>query len=295
MSQNWWLSAASWLERQPKALVWVLSLALVIAVSLVDYATPKDYSFTIVYLLPLALASWVLGRRAGIFISLLAAACWLAADAVATLSYSSALVPLWNTVTRLGIFLLVSLLLPAVRRELAQQQVLAITDSTTGLVNRRGFLRRLEQEMQRSQRYSHPFSIAFVDLDNFKGVNDRLGHVEGDRLLRMLAAVLDRSFRATDTVARLGGDEFALLMPETPPENARTAADKLVACREEFAVESGGLTLSAGVITFLAPPPSISHALRAADRLMYEAKEAGKNTIRLGTWGEADRTLSESA
>ncbi len=285
-----------WVSRQPRALVWAMTLALMVAVSVADYVTAADYSFTLFYLVPIALASWPLGRRAGTLISVLAVFGWLTADGLSTPHYESWLVPAWNAGARLGIFLVISLLLPALRTELEQQHALAQTDPATGLINRRGFFQRLEEELLRAQRYGQPFSVAFVDLDDFKRVNDRLGHLEGDRLLQLVARVLSECFRSTDTVARLGGDEFAVLMPETQADSAYQAAEKLLlACRESFREETTRLTLSAGVVTFESPPPSISHALRAADRMMYEAKDSGKNTARLGIWGRPERSAIASA
>lgn len=285
-----------WVARQPRGWIWATTVVLIAAVSVADYVTAAEYSFTLFYLIPIALASWPLGRRAGVLISLVAVIGWLLADELSTPHYDSWLVPVWNASARLGIFLIVSLLLPALRSELERQQTLARTDAATGVVNRRGFFQRLEEELLRARRYGQPFSVAFVDLDDFKRVNDRLGHLEGDRLLQLVAGILSDSFRSTDTVARLGGDEFAVLMPETQTESARQAAEKLLqACHAGFREETTRLTLSAGVVTFLTPPPSISHALRAADRMMYEAKEAGKNTIRLGTWGLPERSWIEIA
>jgi diguanylate cyclase (GGDEF)-like protein len=119
-----------------------------------------------------------------------------------------------------------------------------------------------------------------MDLDNFKSVNDRLGHAAGDELLKDMGALLGASSRSSDTAARLAGDEFALLMPETAEDVARIAVERL---RDQvtWLMRNRGweVTSSIGLVTYLVPPESPEAALKAADSLMYSAKKEGKNRV----------------
>jgi diguanylate cyclase (GGDEF)-like protein len=120
-----------------------------------------------------------------------------------------------------------------------------------------------------------------MDVDDFKLVNDRLGHSTGDRLLRTVAETLKEHSREVDVVARLGGDEFAVLMPETGERAARVAVARLRRrLLESSRAEGWPVTFSFGVVTWAAPPPSVDEMLRAADELMYAAKREGKDGVR---------------
>ena len=137
-----------------------------------------------------------------------------------------------------------------------------------------------EAELERSRRYHHQLSLLYLDVDDFKAVNDRCGHGEGNRLLRRLTAILCASLRSVDTAARLGGDEFVVLMPETGNRAAEQLAERLMeALAKETTSEAEPLTCSLGLVTFRSQPASVEALLEAGDRLMYEAKAAGKNRL----------------
>jgi diguanylate cyclase (GGDEF)-like protein len=159
-------------------------------------------------------------------------------------------------------------------RRLAAQ---AERDPLTGLYNRRAFLRIAEAERRRSDRHGRSLSVAFIDLDDFKRVNDETGHLEGDRILVRFAELLAAG-RASDVAARLGGDEFVLLMPETPRDAAVAAIDRL---RWRATLEPGtagaGIPFTAGIASFDAPPQSIDALLDAADKLLRQAKHEVKS------------------
>jgi diguanylate cyclase (GGDEF)-like protein len=162
-----------------------------------------------------------------------------------------------------------------------QERELARTDYLTGAVNGRSFAELAEAEINRARRNEHPFSVAFMDVDDFKLVNDREGHSAGDRLLQLVSDTIRHNVRNVDTVARLGGDEFAVLMPETGDDAAQVVIRRV---RRELldVVKRRGwpVTFSVGVVTWDIPPTSVDDVLRAADDLMYTAKRLGKNTVR---------------
>jgi len=161
---------------------------------------------------------------------------------------------------------------------------LARTDALTGLANRAAFLDRLNLAMAASRRGDTPFAVHYVDLDNFKDVNDTLGHQIGDGLLKAVGGRLSRAVRVTDVIARLGGDEFALLQADlSDPSTAGTLAAKLRAVlAEPFQIEGNVLHITAtvGIALFASEITSAAELLAQADRALYRAKEEGGDRYR---------------
>jgi diguanylate cyclase (GGDEF)-like protein len=176
-------------------------------------------------------------------------------------------------------------LLAALRRVLVEERELAHTDYLTGAANQRSFYELAEQEISRSVRYRHPFAMAYVDLDNFKIVNDRFGHLPGDLVLRAVTDRMKSCLRKTDVVGRLGGDEFTVLFPETGSEAARAAVNKLkLQLLAEMQQGNWPVTFSIGVVTFITVPPSVDEMIRVADELMYTVKKEHKNAVAYGIY-----------
>lgn len=168
-------------------------------------------------------------------------------------------------------------------KALADARQLAQMDPLTGALNRRGFEEACQREFARSRRTGAGVALALIDLDNFKQVNDTLGHQVGDRVLVDLVGVLSKAMRPTDVVARFGGEEFVLLLPETPLLDAEAAIQRF---QREFAVQSlqfgaCAMTFSAGVVTRQSDE-SLEDAVRRADAATYAAKRAGKNCVVTG-------------
>ena len=167
----------------------------------------------------------------------------------------------------------------AVQREMAR---LARTDPLTGLMNRRAFLEELTRHIDRLDREELPGTLMFMDLDNFKPLNDRLGHEAGDIALCAVASLLRDAFRPTDLVARLGGDEFAIWLNGA---DHMTAAERAEALRidgprklaEVTGHDGPALTMSIGIATRLAGgAEDIEALMRRADTAMYEVKRGGR-------------------
>ena len=170
--------------------------------------------------------------------------------------------------------------------ENARLYELAITDGLTGLTIRRYFMARLQEELDRSRRYGHPFSLLMLDIDHFKAVNDTHGHPAGDHVLRALARRLTDVLRSTDLCSRYGGEEMVVLLPGQSPELGQMVAEKIcqeVANRPFSAGETKDLvvTLSAGVASYPDHGLTPDALIEMADRAMYAAKEAGRNCVRL--------------
>jgi diguanylate cyclase (GGDEF)-like protein len=257
-----------------------ISVCGVIVVGSVDFLTGYEVSVSLFYLVPVFLAAWYAGGLAGAGISLLALVSWFVADAAAGQTLGHPLVETWNSLVRLSYFLVISGLSATLRKQLKNEIELARTDALTGLFGRRAFGERLEHDLELGRRQQSPLTIAYFDLDNFKTLNDTHGHVEGDRVLRVIGRVLAEHRRRGDTAARLGGDEFALVLPNTD----QRGAEKVIADLREYlqkAFESGPwrFSSSVGAVTFQEAPPSLEEALSAADALMYEAKRRGKNIV----------------
>lgn len=161
----------------------------------------------------------------------------------------------------------------------------AITDGLTGLYNHAYFLQSLRRELQRARRHGLKLSLAMFDLDNFKSVNDRRGHLEGDRVLMKSAALVKETLREIDTAARYGGEEFAVVLPETPRTGAFVVADRIRSRIEQHFKRrrsaAAGVTISGGVASFPDDANSVEELIERADQGLYRSKAAGKNRITL--------------
>jgi diguanylate cyclase (GGDEF)-like protein len=169
--------------------------------------------------------------------------------------------------------------------ELTRVRLLSLTDELTGLPNRRAFMRRLEDEVARVQRYGFPLSFVLIDLDHFKSVNDEHGHAAGDEVLRVYSKNILSIFRHHDMVARYGGEEFAVLLPNTDSDGTIRALNKVKRRAGETRWQANGTvadvpTFSAGVSLYK-PGESVNAFIERADKALYRAKRLGRNRIEL--------------
>jgi diguanylate cyclase (GGDEF)-like protein len=177
--------------------------------------------------------------------------------------------------------LLVTLLAVVWANELYRRaKELARQDELTGALSRRGFIEVLGDESKRSRRYLQPITVIYVDLDDFKLVNDIQGHKTGNVVLQVVARTMRCTVREVDFIARLGGDEFALLLSETSTENVRLVLNKLhTALMEAMNANEWRVTFSIGAVTFNDSLATPEEMISKADGLMYSAKLSGKNRI----------------
>lgn len=262
--------------------VWiVVGVLLLSMVAFLDYITGVEFSFSLFYLLPISLISWALNARFGLIFAFLSSCVWIAVDIWSGNSNrtSNLFAYMWNATARLGFFLL-PVFMVRLNRALQREKELARTDFLTGVLNARFFHELAQMEINRSVRYKRPFTIAFIDVDNFKIINDTFGHTEGDTVLRDIAMNIKAHLRKTDLIARVGGDEFVILLPET---NAQTAPVVMSNMQRELLrgmSENGwAVTFSIGALTLNVPQLSVDEMLGRADQLMYTVKNNGKNNI----------------
>ncbi len=181
--------------------------------------------------------------------------------------------------------------------DLEQTRRMANTDGLTGLYNHRHLQERLQQEIERAERYDRPLSVIMADLDHFKSFNDAFGHPRGDELLIAVARTLRHLSRASDILARYGGEEFTLVLPETSAAEAQVLAERVRQCVAALEIEEPpsrrgaetGVTLSLGLASY-APGATKEELIEAADVALYRAKRAGRDCVRVA---KQDRKASQ--
>ncbi|PSN20086.1 GGDEF domain-containing protein [filamentous cyanobacterium CCP5] len=272
--------AVRFLEQQPKWLLLLVSVGLALLIGGVDFAVRIDLGLSIFYLIPIAMATWAISFRVGIVLSILCTIAWFRAD-IAAKDYDFSLLPYWNAAVRFGFFIIVSYLLQELRTAYQREQNLARIDSLTQISNRRFFLELLQTELDRARRYSYALTLAYLDVDEFKWVNDHLGHAAGDHLLQSLAQILRDSVRSHDAIARMGGDEFVILLPQTDFDQAHRALSRTHGQLNALSQSRDWpVGFSMGAVTFTTLPDSTDALIAQADRLMYDVKQGGKNRLK---------------
>lgn len=268
-------------ERLSRPIMLIPAIFLLASFTYIDLITDPEFSLRVFYIMPVFLAAWYMGRAMGLVFSGACAACWLYAD----LSGHTARIywsPYFNGSLLIVYYSIVAFLLSALRNAYERQKRFATTDQLTGACNRRHLESRLSLELYRAKRNASPLVIAYIDLDNFKLMNDRFGHKVGDELLRSVARIFLDNIRRTDLFSRVGGDEFVLVLPETTLESAEAVVQKLRGLAlEYFAQNSFPVSLSIGVAVFNKPPESLEEMLHKADGLMYDVKHQAKNNIKV--------------
>jgi diguanylate cyclase (GGDEF)-like protein len=272
------------LSRLPAAVIALIGVLMTCLTGSIDYATGYEISISIFYLLPVFFVSWFGKRSHAVIISFLSAAVWLWADLTSGHVYSHFAIPVWNSVMRLGFFLIGAFLLSRIKKLLEIERTSARVDPLTGVANSRAFRELAEREISRSVRFERPFTLAYIDIDDFKLVNDTLGHSHGDILLRSVARTIKDHTRSTDIVSRVGGDEFTIFFPETDEKDATKAINKV---REKLLdlvkKQSWPVTFSIGAVTCY-ESCRLDELIKEADALMYFVKRRGKNGIESKTF-----------
>jgi diguanylate cyclase (GGDEF)-like protein len=260
--------------------VFAIVIFLVVLIGWLDYWMGYELSLSFFYLFPLGLATWYLNRRAGYLVAFFCVVIWDLANRANGQVLSSELIRYWNMGIRMASYSAVALVLGNLKLAIQVERTIARTDDLTGVFNRREFNEQLAFEVQRAVRLMYPISLAYIDLDNFKQVNDEQGHSMGDKHLKLIAQTIAVVIRKTDLLARLGGDEFGLFLPNVDATNVKIVVEKICkAVERELTDIQSPVTLSVGVVTFKIPPMSVDEMIHKADALMYQAKLTGKNQV----------------
>jgi diguanylate cyclase (GGDEF)-like protein len=281
------IGPASWLTA---------AVGLILCVGAGDHLTGPDVSLLLFYLVPIGFGTWFVSVQAGLTLSVVAAAVSIGAD----LAWRAQHLPgdlgpgtqVWNGLMQLGTSVALVYGLGAFRSRLEGQELLARTDALTQIANRRAFIEAASLELERARRHGRPLTVAYVDCDDFKRVNDRLGHAEGDALLVTVAQTLRGATRVVDAVARLGGDEFGLILPETDALMANVLLARLRTTLLAAMGRHGGwdVGFSIGAAVFVRAPDDVDELMARADELMYVAKREAKGSLRLGVFAGGGRT-----
>jgi diguanylate cyclase (GGDEF)-like protein len=256
-----------------------LALIIVAFIGVCDYNTDADFSFYVLYSIPIFMSAWYLGGWAGFIVALSSGLAWWIADfknhdAPELLDYLDSLL-------RLVFFVVISLIISLTYKSYERERNSAHTDFLTGLPNRRTFIEQVSSEIARAKRYGRCSTIAYIDLDDFKLLNDRFGHAVGDKALQQIAIALRQNVRKSDLVARMGGDEFLIFLPETNDSQGISSLTHLQSSLIQVCTDLKlPVTFTIGSVTYDVPLNSAEDMIKTADRIMYCAKRAGKNNIK---------------
>jgi diguanylate cyclase (GGDEF)-like protein len=273
------MNLTEFLGRQNKAILVAIGVTLLAIAAFSDHTSGPDFDTSVLYLLPVSFFAAFLGRRTGLVVSLVCAIIALHLHR-ANNPHIRAEITYWNALVWLALYVFFVLMISQIRNLYRREQTWSRTDALTGIANRRAFFETLEVEKNRARRYNHPLTLAYIDVDHFKKVNDTFGHQTGDKLLILATRAMKSQIRMADFVARLGGDEFVVLLPETDENAAAVALSKLQGSLNA-AMEEAKLpvTFSIGAVIFQSPPVAIENIISIADQAMYMAQKSGKGKL----------------
>jgi len=253
----------------------IIGMICCVLLGALDLAVPDEYVLSFFYLLPISFTIWFAGKNSGLIASAMCTV-FLIPNYVKLGTVAGA----WNILSAFGIFCIVTLMLARIRELLNVESTLSRTDPLTGAINKRAFSELVGYEMIRLQRERKPFSLVYLDIDDFKQVNDQYGHTTGDEVLKAVVSCLRNNLRKTDVVARMGGDEFTIFYPEINETGARVATQRIKRFLGELLTANNWPTsISMGVVTSEHMECKLDDIVALADNLMYQVKNAGKNNV----------------
>jgi len=275
------MNFAKFLETQSKPVLVLLSSVATLLVGVGDYfATNVFLEFSAFFLLPISFFTWFVSRRAGLLSCLMSGAIILIVNLISSIYDFNPLDAYWNAVVWTSFFVLITFIIADLRSLHYRERELARVDTLTGVATRLAFYEFGRDEINRARRMNQPITLAYLDIDSFKQINDQNGHTTGDKVLHAVAQGIRETIRRTDMVSRMGGDEFALLLPNTSREAGRKLLEKVIDLLSTTMKQKGWpVTFSVGAVTFLSAPESVERMIEHADETMYSVKQTGKNRI----------------
>jgi|SRR5579883_408292 len=272
------VNVTAWLSARSRATLTCVALGMFAGVVLLRYHAPAQFNVVFYFLIPISFAMWFVSRRIG-WIFVIVAVMVIFHFGMLNWNKGWNALEAWNAAADCAILAAFGLIISEIRALYQWEHELSLQDALTGLANRRAFFAILTAENRRMRRQHLPLTVAYVDVDNFKQVNDEFGHATGDKILTDLAREMQGSLRSSDTVARVGGDEFGILMPETSEAAARAVLAKLNERLQQRTNAPRALTLSIGTVTFSESVNAPEEMLEIADHALYAVKQSGKNRI----------------
>ncbi len=283
------------LSRWPRSALWALFWGLIFLVGVADWLSGERYTVYILYFPIVALGSWLLGFRAAIALSFVSSILWIVDDIFSPPEPLPYLAKYWQAFTRFVVFVGFAYALARLRKAMSHEYRLSHFDELTGLSNRTSLFEVGQRDLARCRRAGRPLTAIFIDVDDFKRVNDNFGHAEGDRVLKAAAACIRQHTREEDLSARIGGDEFVILAAEMDFEAAAAFATRLrQRLGEAMSHRQWAVTFSIGVATFVRPPSAVDEVIKAADDLMYGVKRTAKNSIKHALLEYVEPEMTES-
>jgi diguanylate cyclase (GGDEF)-like protein len=214
-------------------------------------------------------------------IAIFSAITWATSDLVSGHIYSHITVRIWNTLMVLGMFLFVAYSITTIKKLFIKEHEHVDIDDLTGLANIKFFYEQARIEISRLAKQKLPLTLAYIDINNLRHVNDTLGHIAGDYILHEVAHIMKSTLRPTDIISRLGGSKFAVLMPETANENAMVIINKVQEHLLDVVKKNGWpVAFSTGVVTCDGLAYTLDELIAMAADLMNAARETGKNVVK---------------
>jgi len=263
--------AADFVQKCPRNIILAVAYLFTIILEVINYYVGHEIRLVFFYFPALYLLSWFVSAKSAIVLAIFSGILWflIGFDLLSLTDFDHT----WNAFMRLLIFLTFIYVVRAYKRE----RTFSRMDFLTKIANSQHFTELANLEIERCRRYGRPFSVVYMDIDNFKQINDTFGHGRGDDLLYTVAQTIRKNIRSTNKAARLGGGEFAILIPATCFDAACRMTRKLrVILLESIQDRYWQCTFSFGLVTFLSAPGSVNEMILLADTFMYQAKAGGK-------------------
>ena len=269
------------LEQTPKPLLLIFAGGLVFLIGSIELMMGPDVHFAFFYLLPIALSSWYVGGKAGIWMSLLCTLVWFVTDRAEARPYASSLALCWDSVMRAGIFVVEAVTLSQLRSKLDTLSELATRDYLTGLPNGRAFLEFAAREMERALGVD-PLTLVYIDVDGFEWVNHRFGYTAGDNMLCTIAQVIKENIPRPDLLGRVGGTTFAVLLPNTNSDTASLILEKVQEqLKEERRKYSQPIIFSISAVACAKAPRKIAELMQEAEVRMRRTKGSNHDNLEI--------------
>lgn len=268
------------LSNLPVPVLTTLSLIIIVLISYIQIKIGHIIDVSLFFLIPLIIITWSRPLGFSVFLTVSILAAWLYAEKILNKPGLGSI--FINSGIRLTIMAFLIFIIEMFKNLTEELLLKSKHDGLTGLLNIRTFMEEVEEELDRMRRMGSHFSLAYIDIDNFKSVNDTLGHIEGNRLLKILASLLVEHTRSIDKVARFGGDEFVILLTNTTSDQADVFARHILKLLNGISQENHWpISFSIGIAVVKHPRISIDDVIRFSDKLMYDVKKSGKNGIKI--------------